>query len=53
MAASSSQEATELHHRLLAAVSRGDHSAALELMGRLKLIYLDLWEREVLNATMD
>ena len=47
MAANESQEAKDLHERLLAALSLGDHRSALELMARLKEIYLELWESEV------
>ena len=47
MAANESQEAKDLHERLLIALGRGDHSTALELMARLKEIYLELWESEV------
>jgi len=52
-AANESQEAKELHERLLIALGRGDYSTALELMARLKEIYLELWESEVSNERVD
>jgi len=45
-AANSSQEATELHGRLLNALKSGDHQEAIAVMGLLKVVYLDLWESE-------
>jgi len=45
-AANSSQEATELHERLLNALDRGDHEEAIAVMDELRLIYLELWRGE-------
>jgi len=45
-AANSSQEATELHGRLLNALKSGDHQEAIAVMDELRLIYLELWRGE-------